>query len=78
MRVGEPLVETPVGESFLVLGHEDLGRVTDAPAGSGLSAGDLVVGIVRRPDPVPCPACARGEWDIRHGRFRRRLHRPRG
>ena len=41
MRVGEPLVETLVGESFLVLGHEDLGRVTDAPAGSGLSAGDL-------------------------------------
>ena len=23
--------------------------------------GDLVVGIVRRPDPVPCPNCAVGE-----------------
>ena len=23
-----------------------------------------MVGIVRRPDPVPCPACARGEWDM--------------
>src|SRR5674476_1021246 len=46
--------QPPVGQSFLVLGHENLGRVTDAPAGSGLSAGDLVVGIVRRPDPVPC------------------------
>jgi threonine dehydrogenase-like Zn-dependent dehydrogenase len=62
--------QTPVGESFLVLGHENLGRVSDAPAGSGLSAGDLVVGIVRRPDPVPCPACARGEWDMcRNGQY---------
>ena len=26
--------------------------------------GDLVVGIVRRPDPVPCPNCAVGEWDM--------------
>ena len=62
--------QPPAGESFLVLGHENLGRVTDAPAGSGLSAGDLVVGIVRRPDPVPCPACARGEWDMcRNGQY---------
>ena len=62
--------QPPVGESFLVLGHENLGRVTDAPPGSGLSAGDLVVGIVRRPDPVPCPACARGEWDMcRNGQY---------
>jgi threonine dehydrogenase-like Zn-dependent dehydrogenase len=29
-----------------------------------------VVGIVRRPDPVPCPACAAGEWDMcRNGRY---------
>ena len=62
--------QPPVGESFLVLGHENLGRVTDAPVGSGLSAGDLVVGIVRRPDPVPCPACARDEWDMcRNGQY---------
>jgi len=62
--------QPPAGESFLVLGHENLGRVTDAPAGSGLSAGDLVVGIVRRPDPVPCPACARDEWDMcRNGQY---------
>ena len=32
----------------------------EAPEGSGLQPGDLVVGIVRRPDPVPCPACAVG------------------
>ena len=56
--------EAPQGEDFLVLGHENLGRVLDAPAGSGLAAGDLVVGIVRRPDPEPCKACAAGEWDM--------------
>ena len=62
--------EAPEGAPFLVLGHENLGRVLDAPEGSGLSAGDLVVGIVRRPDPVPCPACAAGQWDMcRNGRY---------
>ncbi len=54
----------------LVLGHESLGRVVDAPAASGFSPGDLVVGIVRRPDPAPCPACAVGQWDMcRNGRY---------
>ena len=52
------------GESKLIIGHEGLGEVLEAPAGSGFRAGDLVVGIVRRPDPVPCPACAAGEWDM--------------
>ena len=62
--------QAPAGESFLVLGHENLGRVMDAPRGSDLSEGDLVVGIVRRPDPVPCPACALGEWDMcRNGQY---------
>ncbi|MBT1001665.1 glucose 1-dehydrogenase [Paenarthrobacter sp. DKR-5] len=56
--------EAPSGQDYLVLGHENLGRVRQAPAGSGLAAGDLVVGIVRRPDPVPCAACAAGEWDM--------------
>jgi len=61
---------TPPGEKRLVLGHESLGRVEQAPAGSGFARGDLVVGIVRRPDPVPCPACAAGEWDMcRNGRY---------
>src|SRR6185312_6884828 len=45
-------------------GHEGLGEVLEAPAGSGFAPGDLVVGIVRRPDPIPCPACAAGEWDM--------------
>jgi threonine dehydrogenase-like Zn-dependent dehydrogenase len=61
---------TPPGEQRLVLGHESLGRVEEAPAGSGFTRGDLVVGVVRRPDPVPCPACAAGEWDMcRNGRY---------
>jgi threonine dehydrogenase-like Zn-dependent dehydrogenase len=63
----------PPGETRLVLGHESLGRVLRAPPGSGLAVGDLVVGIVRRPDPVPCPACAVGEWDMcRNGRYAER------
>ncbi|MGH9230491.1 MAG: glucose 1-dehydrogenase [Acidimicrobiales bacterium] len=60
----------PPGEERLVLGHESLGEVLGAPEGSGVSPGDLVVGVVRRPDPVPCPACAADEWDMcRNGRF---------
>jgi len=63
----------PPGGSRLVLGHESLGRVVDpGPAGS-LKKGDLVVGIVRRPDPVPCPSCAVGEWDMcRNGKYTER------
>jgi threonine dehydrogenase-like Zn-dependent dehydrogenase len=63
----------PPGRDRLVLGHESLGRVRRAPAGSGFEAGDLVVGVVRRPDPVPCGACARGEFDMcRNGRYTER------
>ena len=54
----------PPGASRLVLGHESLGRVIDPGPSSSLKEGDLVVGIVRRPDPVPCPNCAVGEWDM--------------
>jgi len=65
--------EAPPGEDVLILGHESLGRVREAPADSGLSTGDLVVGIVRRPDPVPCANCAVGEWDMcRNGRYTER------
>ncbi|HLI45468.1 MAG TPA: glucose 1-dehydrogenase [Acidimicrobiales bacterium] len=60
----------PEGHERLVLGHESIGRVLEAPTGSELSAGDYVVGIVRRPDPVPCYNCAAGEWDFcRNGRY---------
>ena len=60
----------PAGHEHLVLGHESLGEVLDAPADSGLERGDLVVGVVRRPDPVPCESCAAGEFDMcRNGRY---------
>jgi threonine dehydrogenase-like Zn-dependent dehydrogenase len=63
----------PPGADRLILGHESLGRVVDAPSDSGLLAGDLVVGIVRRADPVPCSNCAVGEWDMcRNGQYTER------
>ena len=54
----------PPGEDRLIIGHESLGRVIEAAPGTGFGAGDLVVGIVRRRDPVPCPPCAAGHWDM--------------
>ena len=60
----------PEGAERLVLGHESLGRVLQAPEGSDFAEGDLVVGIVRMPDTVPCVACAAGEWDMcRNGEY---------
>jgi threonine dehydrogenase-like Zn-dependent dehydrogenase len=64
---------SPAGKQRLVLGHESLGRVVDPGQAGGLKKGDLVVGIVRRPDPVPCPNCAVGEWDMcRNGQYTER------
>ena len=54
----------PEGRDRLVIGHEAIARVVQAPAGAPARVGDLVVPIVRRPDPVPCAACAVGEWDM--------------
>jgi glucose 1-dehydrogenase len=63
----------PPGQDYLILGHESLGRVIRAPQGSEFREGDLISGIVRRPDPVPCGACARGEWDMcRNGQYTER------
>ncbi|MFJ4878412.1 glucose 1-dehydrogenase [Streptomyces sp. NPDC088745] len=63
----------PAGRDWMVLGHESLGRVEQAPPGSSFSVGDLVAGVVRRPDPVPCGACAREEFDMcRNGRYTER------
>jgi glucose 1-dehydrogenase len=63
----------PPGKTRLILGHESLGRVADPGPTEGLKKGDLVVGIVRRPDPVPCPNCAVGEWDMcRNGQYTER------
>lgn len=64
--------EAPPGDDFLVIGHESLGRVLDAPPGP-LNRSELVVAIVRRPDPVPCMNCAAGEWDMcLNGRYTER------
>ena len=63
----------PPGQERLIIGHESLGQVVEAAPGTGFGAGDLVVGIVRRPDPVPCPACAAGDWDMcTNGRYTER------
>ena len=55
----------PPERGRIVLGHESLGRVvaTADPVRTP-AVGDLVVGIVRRPCPPPCSACAQGalEW----------------
>ena len=63
----------PDGADFLVLGHESAGEVIEAPRDSGFEPGDVVVGIVRRPDPVPCSACAADAWDMcRNGLYTER------
>jgi threonine dehydrogenase-like Zn-dependent dehydrogenase len=63
----------PPGRERLILGHESIGRVLEAPAGAPVQKGDLVVGIVRRPDPVPCENCAVMEWDFcRNGQYTER------
>jgi threonine dehydrogenase-like Zn-dependent dehydrogenase len=64
---------SPPGRDRLILGHESLGRVRHASTGGDFAVGDLVVGVVRRPDPVPCGACAHGEFDMcRNGRYTER------
>ncbi len=63
----------PPDQDRLIIGHESLGRVAEAAPGTGFGPGDLVVGIVRLPDPVPCPACAAGDWDMcTNGRYTER------
>jgi threonine dehydrogenase-like Zn-dependent dehydrogenase len=63
----------PPGEERLIIGHESVGEVVEAARGTGFAAGDLVVGIVRRRDPVPCPSCAAGDWDMcTNGRYTER------
>src|SRR4051812_35675182 len=42
--------EAPDGHERLILGHESLGRVREAPEDCGFAAGDLIVGIVRQPN----------------------------
>lgn len=65
--------KAPPGKDHLIIGHESLGVVEDAPPNSGFAPGDHVAGIVRRPDPVPCDCCERGDWDMcLNGRFTER------
>jgi threonine dehydrogenase-like Zn-dependent dehydrogenase len=65
--------EPPPNRKRLVLGHESLAEVVEAPPGCGFARGDWICGIVRRPDPLPCLSCAAGEWDMcRNGRYTER------
>ena len=64
---------SPPGRDRLVIGHESLGRVREAPTSSDFARGDLVVGVVRRPDPEPCGACAHDQFDMcRNGSYTER------
>jgi threonine dehydrogenase-like Zn-dependent dehydrogenase len=68
--IGGQYGEAPPGKPRLVIGHESLGIVEEAPADSSVKTGDLVIPFVRMPDPVPCDCCAAGEWDrCRNDRF---------
>jgi threonine dehydrogenase-like Zn-dependent dehydrogenase len=63
----------PEGESYLIIGHENFGRVLEAPPEAPVAPGDLVACEVRRPDPVPCPSCAARRQDLcMNGRFKER------
>jgi glucose 1-dehydrogenase len=46
----------PPDRSRLINGHESLGRMLEAPSDSDFTASDLVVAVVRRPNPVPWQA----------------------
>lgn len=63
----------PPGKERLILGHEVIGRVLEAPTDCNIGVGDFVAGIVRHPDPLPCVNCAAGEWDMcRNGLYTER------
>ena len=65
--------QPPEGEARLIIGHEAVGEVVEAPPGSGFHPGQLVVGMVRRPDPEPCIHCGRGQVDMcRNGHYTER------
>jgi len=55
--------EAPRGSDYLILGHENLGRVEQVGASvRAVKPGDLVVATVRRPD--DCHNCSHGESDM--------------
>src|SRR4051812_50138279 len=47
--------EAPSGHDRLVLGHESLGRVRQAPSGGDDAAGGLPAPLLRPPPPPPLP-----------------------
>lgn len=62
----------PEGSTRLILGHENFGRVVQAPSSSALSPGDLVVATVRRGCGI-CRFCNSGRSDFcETGRFTER------
>jgi threonine dehydrogenase-like Zn-dependent dehydrogenase len=61
--IGGQYGSPPPNHKRLVIGHESLGVVEEAPVGSSARPGDLVIPFVRMPDPEPCDCCAAGEWD---------------
>jgi threonine dehydrogenase-like Zn-dependent dehydrogenase len=68
--VGGEYGTAPPGHERLILGHEALGRVEMIEVDDHVHVGDLVVPMVRHPDPVPCASCAAGEWDMcRNGQY---------
>lgn len=56
----------PAGSEYLIIGHESLGEVVETgPEVKGISKGDLVVTMVRRPCQHPeCMACRAGRQDF--------------
>jgi threonine dehydrogenase-like Zn-dependent dehydrogenase len=72
-RAFDPRRQLPEGFSYLVLGHEAVGRVVEVgPDVRTLQPGDLVVPTVRRPC-SECEACAAGQSDLCFtGRYRER------
>jgi glucose 1-dehydrogenase len=56
--------EAPANADYLILGHESLGQIAEAPPGSPLRVGDLVVATVRRPCRERCLPCSRGAFDF--------------
>ena len=55
--------EAPSGSEYLILGHENLGRVEQVGSNArAITPGDLVVATVRRPD--DCLNCSHGESDM--------------
>jgi threonine dehydrogenase-like Zn-dependent dehydrogenase len=56
--------DAPPRDDYLILGHESLGQIVEAPRGMPFHAGDLVVATVRRPCPERCVACREGDCDF--------------